>query len=747
MNIKDEFRLITGLKAYPHQQETIEYLSQGKSVVLRAPTGSGKSEAVIIPFLECLNENLPSQMIYSLPVRTLVDDLSERFRWYANVKWLNVAGHHGKRAETPLFYPPIIVTTIDQTIGAYVCTPLSLSVRHGNIPAGAVSSAFLVFDEVHTFDTERALQSALILATHSEKLRLPFVFMSATMPDSFIDRLKAKFKIEDISVDEEDIPIRKMRNVFVYWEDEKLKSKAVIERYEESGGKIIVVCNTVNNAQEIYEELEGNVDCELILLHSRFLEEDRKRKEDKLRVIFGQKSEKKGILVSTQVIEVGMDISCDIMFTELSPINSLIQRAGRCARWGGKGYLYVYDVESPSPYKKELMKETRKRIEKANGLKLDWELEKSLVNEILTKYVDKWLKIEHMANTLNILAQAAFEGNRKLAKDAVREIFSCDIAVHGAPDSIENAYRLKKIKVHVGVLRKFFNDEQPTMWGLEDNNIISDESPSIVPQKIFDADGIYPYRFYIIHPDYSSYDEKKGLLFEPKGDNFECIEMEERGEVEYSYKKETWGDHSKRTLEVFDTIFLPRYKFAINKFAEAWKIEYNEFLEEIRTVMLLHDIGKLNEKWQKKVGWKEGDEPLAHSENSNIAKLPSHAPISAYSLKRVFEEWKVKKAVSYAIAHHHSVRAHKVPKYHFISEWEEHLSTTLKDTKLHIGTDKIITYMKSSPSPLKRFPDIMNEQVYRAYTFLSRILRLSDQIATAGGESAILRYENWYGNV
>jgi len=58
-------------------------------VVLRAPTGSGKSEAVIVPFLANINDTLPFHLIYSLPVRILVDDISERFRKYAKVKGVN----------------------------------------------------------------------------------------------------------------------------------------------------------------------------------------------------------------------------------------------------------------------------------------------------------------------------------------------------------------------------------------------------------------------------------------------------------------------------------------------------------------------------------------------------------------------------------------------------------------------------------------------------------------------------------
>lgn len=133
-----------GLEPYGHQRECERLISEGCSVVLRAPTGSGKSEAVFVPFL-LHRDVLPFHMVYSLPMRTLVEDIAERFnrdmfrRFYPSLRG---AGHHGKRLETPLFYADVIVTTIDQTVGAYACTPLSLPVRYGNIPAGAVFSKF-----------------------------------------------------------------------------------------------------------------------------------------------------------------------------------------------------------------------------------------------------------------------------------------------------------------------------------------------------------------------------------------------------------------------------------------------------------------------------------------------------------------------------------------------------------------------------------------------------------------------------
>ena len=87
----------------------------------------------------------------------------------------------------------------------------------------------------------------------------------------------------------------------------------------------------------------------LILLHSRFFAEDRRAKETRIRALFGRDAKGPAILVATQVIEAGLDISSDDLHTELCPMNALVQRAGRCARFEGEeGTVHVHplpDVE------------------------------------------------------------------------------------------------------------------------------------------------------------------------------------------------------------------------------------------------------------------------------------------------------------------------------------------------------------------------------------------------------------------
>lgn len=69
------YKTITNNDPDLHQVDTYKALKEGQSVILRAPTGSGKSEAVFMPYLSLKGKTLPNRMIYALPMRALVNSL------------------------------------------------------------------------------------------------------------------------------------------------------------------------------------------------------------------------------------------------------------------------------------------------------------------------------------------------------------------------------------------------------------------------------------------------------------------------------------------------------------------------------------------------------------------------------------------------------------------------------------------------------------------------------------------------
>jgi CRISPR-associated endonuclease/helicase Cas3 len=116
-------------------------------------------------------------------------------------------------------------------------------------------------------------------------------------------------------------------------------------------GLTLAIANTVRSAIALHKALEKGKktnllaeDVDLRLLHSRFRGVERRKWADDF--LSRQRCEKPGqnrIIVSTQVVEAGVDISANALVTELAPWASLVQRIGRCARYGGQGLIIVVD--------------------------------------------------------------------------------------------------------------------------------------------------------------------------------------------------------------------------------------------------------------------------------------------------------------------------------------------------------------------------------------------------------------------
>lgn len=107
------------------------------------------------------------------------------------------------------------------------------------------------------------------------------------------------------------------------------------------GGCVVVVCNTVGRAQEMYDGLRAELNWnpgEIRLLHSRFMAADRREREKELQKLVGKQGKRPDrlIVVATQVIEQSLDVDFDLMISDLAPMDLLIQRMGRLHRHDGR---------------------------------------------------------------------------------------------------------------------------------------------------------------------------------------------------------------------------------------------------------------------------------------------------------------------------------------------------------------------------------------------------------------------------
>lgn len=753
------FKVVNG-SPYEYQRKAWEAFEKGKSIVVRAPTGSGKTEAVYLPFLFHANEKLPSRMIYALPLRALANQICQRLEKYAQKlgrsEW-RVRLQHGIRPESVLLSSEVTIATIDQVITSYACTPLTLPVRHGNIPAGAVMSSFLVFDEVHLFDPNLALQAMRLVCERLHKLGLPFAVLSATLPDAVVEFWHERFDCEIAEAEKEPVE----RNLKVEWTGKQLNGRAVQEALREGYQRIIVVYNTVERAIRLFDEIRNdaqNNGYECQLLHSRFLPDDRARKEQWVVERFGKSllQEKKSLLIATQVVEAGLDISCDCLLTELAPVDALIQRAGRCARWGGEGSVQVYDVESAAPYEKGLMDRTRQILAELSSAELTWEEAKQWVNRVLN---DRYRSVlsEESVEYERVVAQlslAGFTGNRTASEATIRDVNTVEVSIHSKPQALrEEALRLPTISVHIGVVKNWLKSAKQPVWRVEIDRNPADARISVTFEKVSEKDLRIGDRL-IFPPTTLQYDSDYGLR-EGHGSDLTLTSSRERSDLVKTLNRETWIEHSVKTAE-FACRLLDRDKHAVEGLSRFLNLSPEKIREALALTAVLHDLGKLTVEWQGKAGIGKRasvSELLAHTDARDYNDFPSHATVSAYALWDALTDNEaipriLGRSAVLAIAHHHSVRAQHVPKYELHPQWRDAVQQALSQIGVkNFPLDKVIQFQPSETALRNRFPPLEHGHLYTTYVLLARWLRLADRMATEGSEDAIFRYEDWFGGL
>ncbi|MCQ2735833.1 MAG: CRISPR-associated helicase Cas3' [bacterium] len=134
-----------------------------------------------------------------------------------------------------------------------------------------------------------------------------------------------------------------IRNYIKYGEADDFDYDFIIEKSQ--GKKALVICNTVKSAQHVYGKLMEKLgdNNALHLLHSEFTRKDRRMLEKAI-----MEAEEPCIWVTTQIVEASLDIDFDILFTDLAPVDRLVQRMGRCYRRReysvGEPNVYIYNL-------------------------------------------------------------------------------------------------------------------------------------------------------------------------------------------------------------------------------------------------------------------------------------------------------------------------------------------------------------------------------------------------------------------
>ncbi len=444
-------------------------LKQGKSVLLVAPTGLGKTFAVTGDLQDGF-----CKTVYAVPLRALgtgIRDAIKELERYGQA--VNPVIHHGDVQESELFSEEVIVTTYDQVVCGVPGLPLSLPLKAGHAVAGALLMSRLILDEVHLAwgISDQALSILLAIIDFRRKLEFQTVVLTATLPDTIAEQISKQLEMELVIVgkdgltDDEGLQQRKdNRQVTISklelktkgkGEEKKLDKSILDERLIRTQGKRIYFANTVDRLQETYDRLiaAGMQADKITVLHNRTPKSWRSNAEKQVYERFGKNSpEGEWLLLTNQVSEAGLDISAPLVISDPAPVDTLVQRAGRCARWfrEGKtcGEFLVVTVPKAQlrdwslPYREPLVEATLKTLPEGQ---LSWAAEREWVNQAWGIGVDKTGKmpknpqqtqqeqVERSLNAttfaLNLFDRAAQEHKPGEIANAFREILSVEVAV------------------------------------------------------------------------------------------------------------------------------------------------------------------------------------------------------------------------------------------------------------------------------------------------------------------------------
>ncbi|MGJ7044768.1 CRISPR-associated helicase Cas3' [Thermoanaerobacterium thermosulfurigenes] len=710
------FKDVTGFEPYDFQIDLATKVFAGKNVIMQAPTGSGKTWASIMPFLfaYCKGINFPRKLIYSLPLRVLTNSLFNDIREKVDKKFngnIQVTIQTGENSNDPYFLDgDIIFTTIDQSLSSLLSIPFSLSNKQSNINTGAIISSYLIFDEFHLLDVKRSLSTLLNIVSKLDGIT-PYCLMSATLSSKLLDNYCKKLNGSQISIKENEVAkIKsqkdKVKRVFV--KETTISAEEIIKNHVK---KTIAICNTVETCQNLFLELKNKIDKEkslnnvrLLCIHSRFSSNDRKDKEELIKKFFNKYSDENVILISTQVIEVGLDITCDVMHLEISPINSFLQRIGRCARYEGEnGKIFVYDVNRDDktkpylPYDEELCVRTLNKLKSiGDGVNIDYQKSEVLINDILTdKELRDFERIEEGKHRrFTEIVDCWINNEKGNASRLIRDIDTINVLVVQNVSLLKNPYTYDAIPINrytlISRLKKVVKeDEEDWLVRAIEESFLDDEDlfgKFNYPQIAFDDIRLKVENRVILNSKYVFYDYDIGLNLLNVGQR-EILKIDKlQQKQDYIITKDTYEEHIRYMMVAFDDLFKVKYKYIFLKLKERLNLKY-DMEELIRFIIIMHDYGKLNAVWQasaskyqNKKGNYNKEELLAHTDynpnvdENNRPKLPNHAGIGgvvAASLAGDILDYGVCIAILNAIAKHHSVKTESSAKYRIMKEGKE----------------------------------------------------------------------------
>ena len=358
------FRRATGYRPYGYQRQLA--LAERPPEIIEVPTGAGKTQAVLAAWLFARRVRGvgPRRLVYALPMRTLVEqtvEVARGMRQRLGLSEEELPVHVLMGGEPPASFggwqerperEQILVGTIDMLLSRALNRGYRESRFRWPVSFGFLNSdCWWVLDEVQLMGPARSTSAQLdgLRAKLGTACACETTWMSATIDREAlvtVDRPRLGAALTLSERDRSGETLSRRLNAAKWLERVDVSghsparlsqaiARAVLDRHS-AGTRSIVVLNRVDLAQAVLRSLRGEVKGsgpEMVLLHSRFRPPERAaRMAEALAEVAAAGPGR--IVVSTQVIEAGVDTSAALLASETAPFSALTQRWGRCNRAG-----------------------------------------------------------------------------------------------------------------------------------------------------------------------------------------------------------------------------------------------------------------------------------------------------------------------------------------------------------------------------------------------------------------------------
>lgn len=397
---QDFFQIALGHPPYPYQERLA---NEPWPTFVEVPTGLGKTAAIIMAWLYKRwrrDPHTPTRLVYTLPMRALVEQTYQNTcSWRDKLQdvftksgialptvHLLMGGDTDESWEESPEHPAILIGTQDQLLSRALNRGYAMSRYRWPMHFGLLhNDALWIFDEIQLMGV--SVETSAQLQALREKLGCfgtsHSIWMSATLDlqrletvdyressankvslalseteqaqDTIQRRIRANKQLQrvpDLVLHKDEKPEKQPKGTKAKKQPNDAKQQEqtyaqklahLVLQHHQENSLTLVILNSVERTRNVFQALleAGRATENTGLIHSRFRRPERDQQE---KILF-QSGDR--IVVATQVVEAGIDVSAKTMFTELAPFSSLIQRWGRCNRYGEYEQARIFWIDIP----------------------------------------------------------------------------------------------------------------------------------------------------------------------------------------------------------------------------------------------------------------------------------------------------------------------------------------------------------------------------------------------------------------